>query len=188
MLVGIPKEIKNHEYRVGLTPAGVLELINQGHSVVIQTNAGSAIGFTDAMYQEVGAKIVATANEVYGKSNLIIKIKEPQMVEYELLHSDQILFTYLHLAPDHQQIKGLLKSNCIAIAYETVTDSNGGLPLLAPMSEVAGRLSIQAGAFAMEKHNGGNGILLGGVAGVKPANVVIIGGGIVGLNAARMAI
>jgi len=187
MIVGIPKEIKNHEYRVGMTPAGVYELIRFGHDVVVETNAGLAVGYSDASYVDVGAKILTTAKEIFATADMIVKVKEPQDEELKMLRSGQILFTYLHLAPDPYQTKGLLASDCVAIAYETVTDSLGRLPLLAPMSEVAGRLAIQAGAKALEKHHGGCGVLLGGVPGVKPANVVIIGGGVVGLNAARMA-
>ncbi len=188
MLIGVPKEIKNHEYRVGITPAGANELIKNGHTVHIQSNAGDAIGFTDKSYESVGAKIVASAEELFKTCDMIIKVKEPQPNECKMLRDGQILFTYLHLAPDPEQTKALINSGAVAIAYETVTDSRGGLPLLAPMSEVAGRLSIQAGAHALEKHKGGRGVLLGGVPGVKPAKVVILGGGVVGLNAARMAI
>lgn len=187
MLIGVPKEIKNNEYRVGMTPAGVLEIVRHGHNVLVETNAGYAIGFTDQDYIKAGATIASTALEIFATTDMIVKVKEPQINECKMLRSGQILFTYLHLAPDPEQTKGLLNSDCIATAYETVTDRYGGLPLLAPMSEVAGRLSIQAGAHALEKHKGGSGILLGGVAGVKPATVVVIGGGVVGLNAARMA-
>jgi len=187
MLVGVPKEIKNHEYRVGMTPSGVHELCRYGHSVIVETNAGDAIGFNDDTYAKAGAEIVQSAQEIFSRANMIVKVKEPQVEEYKMLRSGQLLFTYLHLAPDPIQTKALLESDCIAIAYETVTDIHGGLPLLAPMSEVAGRLSIQAGARALERHEGGSGTLLGGVPGVKPANVVVIGGGMVGLNAARMA-
>lgn len=187
MLIGVPKEIKNHEYRVGLTPSGANELIKNGHKVHVQTNAGEAIGFANEAYEAVGAKIIATAEELFKTCDMIIKVKEPQPNECKMLRPGQILFTYLHLAPDPEQTKALVDSKCIAIAYETVTDSHGGLPLLAPMSEVAGRLSIQAGAHALEKHKGGRGVLLGGVPGVKPAKVVVIGGGVVGINAARMA-
>jgi len=187
MLVGVPKEIKNHEYRVGLIPSGVHELKRHGHQVLVETNAGSAVGFSDQDYINAGAEIVTTASEVFARSQMIVKVKEPQASECKMLRSGQVLFTYLHLAPDPEQTKGLLESDCIAIAYETVTDNNGGLPLLAPMSEVAGRLSIQAGAHALEKHKGGSGMLLGGVPGVEPAKVVVIGGGVVGINAARMA-
>lgn len=187
MLIGVPKEIKNHEYRVGMTPSGVNELIRNGHQVIVQKNAGDGVGFSDKDYSDVGAQIVDTAAEIYSKSEMVVKVKEPQPVECKMLRPGQLLFTYLHLAPDPEQTKALIESGCVAIAYETVTDANGGLPLLAPMSEVAGRLSIQAGAHALEKHKGGRGILLGGVPGVKPANVIVIGGGVVGVNAARMA-
>ncbi len=188
MRIGVPKEIKNHEYRVGLTPAGVRELKNHGHAVMIQTQAGAAIGLTDEHYQAVGAEIVADAKTIFERAEMVIKVKEPQPVECQMLRPGQVLFTYLHLAPDPEQTKALMKSACVAIAYETVTDRNGGLPLLAPMSEVAGRMSIQAGAHAMEKAQGGNGVLLGGVPGVAAADVAIIGGGVVGYNAARIAI
>jgi len=188
MLVGTPKEIKVHEYRVGLTPAGVKELKAGGHSVLVQKGAGSGIGLTDAAYVAAGAEIVETAEEVFARSEMIVKVKEPQAVECKMLREGQLLFTYLHLAPDPEQTRGLVESGCIAVAYETVTDSRGGLPLLAPMSEVAGRMSIQAGAHAMEKAQGGNGVLLGGVPGVAPAEVLVIGGGVVGYNAARIAV
>lgn len=188
MIVGVPKEIKNHEYRVGMVPASVQELIVNGHEVFVETNAGIGIGFTDADYEATGAKILATAAEVFATSEMIVKVKEPQAVERAMLREGQILFTYLHLAPDMPQTQDLIKSKAICIAYETVTDDRGTLPLLAPMSEVAGRMSIQAGAQALEKINGGRGMLLGGVPGVEPANVVIIGGGMVGNNAAQMAV
>ena len=188
MLIGVPKEIKNHEYRVGLTPAGVRELIANGHKVLVQATAGEAIGFSDELYIGAGAQIGADAAEVFARADMIVKVKEPQPVECQMLREGQILFTYLHLAPDPLQAKGLMDSGCTAIAYETVTDRNGGLPLLAPMSEVAGRMSIQAGAHALERAQGGLGVLLGGVPGVAPADVVIIGGGVVGANAARMAV
>lgn len=188
MLIGVPKEIKNHEYRVGLTPASVRELIAAGHEAVVQHNAGLEIGFPDEMYEAVGATILQTAAEVFAKADMIVKVKEPQPVECEMLREGQILYTYLHLAPDPVQTQGLIKSGAIAIAYETVTDNFGGLPLLAPMSEVAGRMSIQAGAHALEMSQGGRGMLLGGVPGVAPAKVTIIGGGVVGTNAARMAV
>ncbi|MGR2682667.1 alanine dehydrogenase [Chromobacterium haemolyticum] len=187
MLIGVPKEIKNHEYRVGLTPSGVRELVANGHKVLVQTQAGLAIGFTDEQYIQAGASIASSAEETFERSDMIVKVKEPQPVECRMLRRDQILFTYLHLAPDPEQTKLLLESDAIAIAYETVTDERGGLPLLAPMSEVAGRMAIQAGAHALEKAQGGRGVLLGGVPGVAPARVVVIGGGVVGLNAARMA-
>ncbi len=188
MLIGTPKEIKNHEYRVGLTPGGARELKAHGHTVLIQKGAGLGIGMTDAAYLAAGAEIVETAAEVFSRAEMIIKVKEPQPIECKMLRPGQVLYTYLHLAPDPEQTKGLIDSGCVAIAYETVTDRNGGLPLLAPMSEVAGRMSIQAGAHAMEKAQGGNGVLMGGVPGVAPAEVVVIGGGVVGYNAARVAV
>ncbi|NLR74636.1 alanine dehydrogenase [Leeia aquatica] len=187
MLIGVPKEIKNHEYRVGLTPAGTKELIRNGHQVMVQQNAGTAIGFADDQYVAAGAQIIPTAAEIFAKADMIIKVKEPQPVECQMLRPGQILYTYLHLAPDPEQTKALVASGCIAIAYETVTDDRGGLPLLAPMSEVAGRMSIQAAARALEKSAGGSGVLLGGVPGVAPGKVTVIGGGVVGLHAARMA-
>src|SRR6185437_1522067 len=187
MLIGVPREIKNHEYRVGMTPGGVLELVRHGHKVIVETNAGAGIGFNDEAYIKAGAVIAKHAKDVFAAAEMIVKVKELQKEECKMLKSGQVLFTYLHLAPDPEQTKDLLDSDCIAIGYETVTDDHGGLPLLAPMSEVAGRLSIQAGAHSLEKHKGGSGILLGGVPGVKPANVVVIGGGVVGINAARMA-
>mgnify|MGYP003407683273 CR=1 FL=1 len=187
MLIGVPKEIKNHEYRVGMTPAGVYELIRYGHQILVESNAGLAIGYGDEDYIKAGALIAKSAAEVFERAEIIIKVKEPQASEYKMLRSGQVLFTFLHLAADQELAKGLLDSDCVAIAYETVTDDNGGLPLLAPMSEVAGRLAVQAGAHALEYHKGGCGILMGGVPGVKPANVVVIGGGVVGMNAARMA-
>ncbi|ALO45596.1 alanine dehydrogenase [Pseudohongiella spirulinae] len=188
MLVGVPKEIKNHEYRVGLTPAGVRELVTHGHRVFAEKGCGGGIGIDDDQYHGAGAEIVDTAAEVYSRAELIIKVKEPQPDECRQLRQGQILFTYLHLAPDPQQTELLVASGVTAIAYETVTDRRGGLPLLAPMSEVAGRMSIQAGAHCLEKAQGGSGVLLGGVPGVERANVVVIGGGMVGLNAARMAV
>ncbi|TAJ55767.1 MAG: alanine dehydrogenase [Nevskiaceae bacterium] len=188
MRIGTPKEIKNHEYRVGLTPAGVRELRAHGHEILIQKGAGLGIGLVDAAYVAAGAEIVETAAEVFARAEMVIKVKEPQPVECQMLREGQVLFTYLHLAPDPKQTQGLIDSGCIAIAYETVTDGRGGLPLLAPMSEVAGRMSIQAGAHAMEKAQGGNGVLMGGVPGVEPADVVVIGGGVVGYNAARVAV
>ncbi len=187
MIIGIPKEIKNQEYRAGLVPAGVRELVHNGHKVVVQTTVGEGIGFNDEAYTAVGAKVVAGAEDVFAQADMIIKVKEPQPNECEMLKEEQIIFTFLHLAPDPQQAKGLIDSKCIAIAYETVTDDFGGLPLLAPMSEVAGRMSVQVGAQALEKENKGAGILLGGVPGVAPAKVTIIGGGVVGVNAVRMA-
>jgi len=188
MLIGVPKEIKNHEYRIGLTPAGVKELINNGHQVMVQVNGGAAIGFADEQYIEAGAEMIEQAKEIFDRADMIIKVKEPQPVECEMLREDQLLFTYLHLAPDPKQTELLLKSGVTAIAYETVTDNAGTLPLLAPMSEVAGRMSIQAGAHHLEKAQGGAGVLLGGVPGVAPAKVLIIGGGVVGTQAARMAV
>ena len=187
MLVGVPKEIKNHEYRVGLTPSSVRELIHHGHKVLVESNAGIGIGFDDEAYGSVGADIAASPEEVFEKSEMIVKVKEPQPSEYKLLREGQLLFTYLHLAPDLPQTEGLMDSGCIAIAYETVTDRLGRLPLLAPMSEVAGRMSIQVGAHCLEKEQGGSGMLLGGVPGVAAAKVVVIGGGVAGTNAARMA-
>jgi len=187
MLIGVPKEIKNNEYRVGITPAGVRELKADGHQLMVESNAGAAIGLTDLLYQQAGAEIISAADEIYARADMIVKVKEPQEQERSMLRSGQIIFTYLHLAPDHQQTKDLIKSDAICIAYETVTDERGGLPLLAPMSEVAGRMAIQAGTYALENTQGGMGILLGGVPGVAPAKVVVLGGGVVGLNAARMA-
>jgi len=187
MLVGVPKEIKNHEYRIGLTPAGVRELVLHGHQVLVQRDGGQAIGLTDADYERAGARLADDAASVFAQADMIVKVKEPQPEECALLRPGQLLFTYLHLAPDPAQASALLRSGCTAIAYETVTDGNGGLPLLAPMSEVAGRMAIQAGAHALEKAQGGSGVLLGGVPGVKPAEVLVIGGGVVGINAARMA-
>lgn len=187
MLIGVPKEIKNHEYRIGLTPGGVRELVKRGHNVMIERDGGAGIGLTNEQYQQAGAEIVSQASEIFNRADMIIKVKEPQAVECKMLKPGQLLFTYLHLAPDPEQTKLLLASGATAIAYETVTDDNGGLPLLAPMSEVAGRLSIQAGAHCLEKAQGGAGILLGGVPGVSPARVCVIGGGVVGVNAARIA-
>jgi alanine dehydrogenase len=187
MRVGCPKEIKNHEYRVGLTPGSVREYVAHGHEVLVETGAGAGIGADDNAYRTAGAVIAKTADDIFAKSDMIVKVKEPQPKEWTRLREGQILYTYLHLAPDPQQTKGLLGSGVTAVAYETVTDERGGLPLLAPMSEVAGRLSIQAGATALQKANGGRGVLLGGVPGVLPAKVAVIGGGVVGLHAARMA-
>jgi len=187
MRVGVPKEIKNHEYRVGLTPAAVRELTARGHVVFVETKAGDTIGLSDEMYVRAGGTILKTAAEVFDAADMIVKVKEPQPVEIARLKPGQTLFTYLHLAPDPDQTKGLLGSGAIGIAYETVTDARGGLPLLAPMSEVAGRMSIQAGAHCLEIAQGGRGMLLGGVPGVPSAKVVILGGGVVGTNAARMA-
>ncbi len=188
MLIGVPKEIKNHEYRVGLTPSSVAELKSFGHQVLVEHNAGDAIDFSDDQYQQAGAEIVNTAKEIYQRSDMIIKVKEPQKNECKMLREGQILYTYLHLAPDPEQTALLIKSGATCVAYETVTDSKGGLPLLAPMSEVAGRMSVQAGAHHLEKAQGGRGVLMGGVPGVAPAKVLIIGGGVVGDNAAKMAV
>lgn len=187
MRVGCPKEIKNHEYRVGLTPGSVREYVAHGHEVLVEAGAGAGIGADDNAYRAAGATIAKTAADVFAKSDMIVKVKEPQPNEWVHLRDGQILYTYLHLAPDPEQTKGLLASGVTAIAYETVTDDRGGLPLLAPMSEVAGRLSIQAGATALQKANGGRGVLLGGVPGVLPGKVTVLGGGVVGLHAARMA-
>jgi len=188
MRIGCPKEIKDHEYRVGLTPGSVREYVAHGHDVLVETGAGEGIGADDNAYRVAGAQIAESAGAVFEKSDMVVKVKEPQPSEWAQLKEGQILYTYLHLAPDPNQTKGLVDSGCTAVAYETVTDDHGGLPLLAPMSEVAGRLSIQASATALQKANGGRGVLLGGVPGVKPGNVVVIGGGVVGLNAARMAV
>ena len=187
MLIGCPKEIKNHEYRVGLTPESAHELISHGHEVLIETGAGNGIGATDDLYEKAGAQIVKTAKEIFERADMIVKVKEPQAVERAMLREGQILYTYLHLAPDPEQTKDLIKSKAVCIAYETVTGPGGQLPLLKPMSQVAGRMSIQAGATALEKANGGRGVLLGGVPGVLPGKVAIIGGGVVGFNAAQMA-
>lgn len=188
MRIGVPKEIKNHEYRVGLTPNGVALLTRNGHQIFIEQQAGVGAGFSNQQYLQAGAEVIGTADEVFANADMVIKIKEPQSSECKMLRSGQILFTYLHLAPDPEQAKLLLEADCIAIAYETVTDAHGGLPLLKPMSEVAGRMSIQVGAHYLEKSQGGSGILLAGVPGVPAANVLILGGGIAGTNAARMAI
>ena len=187
MLIGVPKEIKVHEYRIGLTPASVRDLVTHGHQVMVQRDGAAQIGLDNEMYEAAGAEIVDTAEEIFERADMIVKVKEPQPVETAMLRPDQILFTYLHLAPDTVQTQGLIDSGCVAIAYETVTDNRGGLPLLAPMSEVAGRMSIQAGAHCLEVAHGGRGQLLGGVPGVPAAKVVVIGGGVVGANAARMA-
>jgi len=187
MLIGVPKEIKNLEYRVGLVPSSIRELIAHGHQILVQKGAGEKIGFDDASYVNVGASIAGTADEVYQQADMIIKVKEPQPSECRMLRENQLLFTYLHLAPDPEQAKMLQESGCVAIAYETVTNQNGGLPLLAPMSEVAGRMAIQAGATSLEIKNGGKGMLLGGVPGVVPAKVVVIGGGAAGTNSVRVA-
>ena len=188
MLVGVPKEIKNHEYRVGLLPAGVRELIHHGHRVLVESDAGLAVGFDNASYEAIGAEIATAPQEIFGRADLVVKVKEPQAVERHQLHDWQTLFTYLHLAPDLPQTRDLLDSGATCIAYETVTDARGRLPLLAPMSEVAGRMSVQAGAMCLEKSHGGSGILLGGVPGTYQGRVVILGGGVVGQNAAQMAV
>jgi alanine dehydrogenase len=188
MLVGVPKEIKNNEYRVGLTSASVRELTLRGHQVMVQKNAGAAIGLPDEMYVAAGASIVDTAKEIFARADMIVKVKEPQPDECAMLRAGQILYTYLHLAPDPEQTKALIKSGAVCIAYETITGANGGLPLLAPMSEVAGRMAIQAGAAHLEKSKGGMGMLLGGVPGVAPGHVAIIGAGVVGTNALQMAV
>ncbi|GAA5315679.1 MAG: alanine dehydrogenase [Candidatus Pelagadaptatus aseana] len=188
MLIGVPKEIKNNEFRIGLTPAGVKELAAHGHQVMVENNGGAAIGFDNDQYLAAGAQIIDTAEEIFGRADMIIKVKEPQPEECKMLREGQLLFTYLHLAPDPLQTELLVKSGATCIAYETVTDNLGTLPLLAPMSEVAGRMSIQAGAHHLEKSQGGLGCLLGGVPGVAPAKVLIIGGGVVGTQAARMAV
>lgn len=188
MLVGVPKEIKNREYRVGLVPDSVHELISQGHSVIVQTGAGEGVGLDDEAYRLAGAEVVTERESIYARAELIIKVKEPLAEERALLRRGQILFTYLHLAPDYEQTRDLVDSGAVCIAYETVTDEHGHLPLLAPMSQVAGRLSIQAGAYCLERAHGGAGLLLGGVPGVPPARVVVIGGGVVGENALTMAV
>lgn len=188
MLIGVPTEIKNHEYRVGLTPVSVRELVSNGHSVLMQSGAGLGIGENDQSYIDAGATIANNAEDVFADAEMIVKVKEPQPNECKMLRPGQILFTYLHLAPDPTQTELLMASKSIAIAYETVTDDDGGLPLLAPMSEVAGRMAIHAGANCLEKSQGGAGKLLGGVPGVAPANVVVIGGGVVGTNAMQMAV
>lgn len=188
MKIGVPKEIKTLEFRVGMTPAGVHEVVSEGHEVIVETNAGNGIGVSDADYEAQGATVVATPEEVFAAAEMIVKVKEPQLHECAMLRPDQVLFTYLHLAADPDQAKALVDSGATAIAYETVTSADGSLPLLTPMSEVAGRLAIQAGAFAMQKANGGCGKLLGGVPGVAPANVLVVGGGVSGANAADMAV
>ena len=187
MRIGCPKEIKNQEYRVGITPAAAREAVGRGHEVLIETGAGAGTGFPDAAYEAAGARILGSAEDVFGEAEMIVKVKEPQAVERARLRNDQILFTYLHLAPDPDQTRDLLASGVTAIAYETVTDSKGGLPLLAPMSEVAGRLAPQVGAWTLQKANGGRGVLMGGVPGVGPAKVAVIGGGVVGTQAAVIA-
>src|SRR6202167_4252490 len=188
MKIGVPKEIKIHEYRVGLVPAGVRELVDAGHQVLVQSGAGAGIGFEDSDYQAAGAKIAAQAADVFGSSELIVKVKEPQLGECKMLRTGQTLFTYLHLAADKAQADALMASGSTAIAYETVTASDGSLPLLTPMSEVAGRMSVQVGANCLQKANGGFGVLLCGVPGVPPAKVVILGGGVSGTHAAEMAV
>jgi alanine dehydrogenase len=187
MKIGVPKEIKIHEYRVGLVPAGVRELVDAGHEVLVQAGAGGGIGFDNSHYLSAGARIAATPEDVFANSDLIIKVKEPQLAECRRLSKGQVLFTYLHLAADRQQAEALMASNATAIAYETVTGTDGSLPLLTPMSEVAGRMSVQVGATCLQKANGGFGVLLGGVPGVAPAKVVILGGGVSGTHAAEMA-
>lgn len=188
MHVGVPKEIKNHEYRVGLTPDSAREFVAHGHKVTVQTQCGAGIGCSDEDYRLAGAEVAETAQEIFAACDMIVKVKEPQAVERKMLREGQILFTYLHLAPDPEQTRDLVDSGAVCIAYETVTSPSGGLPLLAPMSQVAGRLSIQAGAYCLERAHGGSGILLAGVPGVESANVVVIGGGVVGENAIRMAL
>src|SRR3954452_24069188 len=187
MLIGVPKEIKTHEYRVGLVPASVRELVTHGHEVIVESNAGAGIGLGDEPSRAAGARIVPTAQEVFATSEMIVKVKEPQPQECRALREDQILFTYLHLAADRDQTEALMQSGCVAVAYETVTDRHGRLPLLAPMSEVAGRMSVQVGAHYLEKMQGGAGILIAGVPGVHAAKGVVVGGGVSGTNAIRMA-
>jgi alanine dehydrogenase len=187
MLIGVPKEVKTHEYRVGLVPGSVRELVHHGHKVVIESGAGIGIGFEDSAYENAGAEILTRAADVFAAAEMIVKVKEPQPEEVRALREDQLLFTYLHLAADRSLTEGLLRAGAVAIAYETVTDRTGGLPLLAPMSEVAGRMSVQVGAHCLEKEQGGKGVLLGGVPGVAAAKVVILGGGVSGTNAARVA-
>lgn len=188
MLIGVPKEIKDNEFRVGLAPAGVRELVHHGHRVMVEHNAGSGIGSSDAEYQAAGAVIEDSAAELFHKAEMIVKVKEPQTGERAQLKPDQVLFTYLHLAPDALQTEDLVNSHAVCIAYETVTSPRGGLPLLAPMSQVAGRMAVQAGAYCLEQSHGGLGILLGGVPGVEPAKVVILGGGVVGTHATHIAV
>ncbi len=188
MLIGVPKEIKNHEYRVGLAPGSVGEVVLNGHEVMVESNAGVGIGASDAEYEAAGATIVESAEEVFAQADMIVKVKEPQAVERARLRPGQVLFTYLHLAPDPAQTRDLVESDAVCIAYETVTSPRGGLPLLAPMSKVAGRMSIQAGAYCLEQPHGGLGMLLGGVPGVAPAKVVVIGAGVVGTHATHMAV
>ena len=188
MLVGVPREVKDNEFRVGLTPSAVRELVAHGHQVIVETGAGVVLDLNDERYRTAGAEVVPDAASVFARAELVVKVKEPQPPELAMLRPGQVLFTYLHLAPDAEQTQALIRSGCIAVAYETVTDDRGGLPLLAPMSEVAGRMSIQAGAHALQQEVGGRGILLGGVPGVPPAKVVVLGGGVVGMNALRMAL
>jgi alanine dehydrogenase len=188
MRIGVPKEIKNHEYRVGLTPASVRELVHHGHSVQVQAGAGAGIGAADSDYVAAGAAIAADAATVFAQAEMIVKVKEPQAAERAMMRPGQVLFTYLHLAPDPEQCRDLVAGGAVCIAYETVTDRAGGLPLLAPMSEVAGRLAVQAGAYCLERAHGGMGVLLGGVAGVPPARILILGAGVVGSNAAQIAV
>ena len=189
MIIGVPKEIKAQEHRVGLVPASVKEFTAHGHEVLVETNAGAGINYTDGDYEAAGAKIIQTAQEIFERADMIIKVKEPQPSECKMLREGQVLFTYLHLAADKEQTQGLIDSKCVAIAYETVTGPNGrGLPLLAPMSEIAGRLSIQVGGAYLLKHLGGRGRLIGGSPGVEPANVVVLGGGVSGFHAAEMAV
>jgi alanine dehydrogenase len=188
MLIGVPKEIKNHEYRVGMAPASVREAIKHGHEVMVETRAGEGIGVNDAEYAQIGAKIIDTPAEIFASAEMIVKVKEPQAVERAMLREGQVLFTYLHLAPDPEQTKDLVASGAVCIAYETVTSPHGGLPLLAPMSKVAGRMAIQAGAYCLEQPHGGLGMLLGGVPGVDPAKVVILGAGVVGTHATHIAV
>ena len=188
MLIGVSKEIKVHEYRVGMTPSSVREAVVHGHAVILETRAGAGIGASDDDYRSAGAQVADTAAEVFARADLIVKVKEPQAAERKMLRANQVLFTYLHLAADRAQAQDLLASGAVCIAYETVTSPTGGLPLLAPMSEVAGRLAIQAGAHCLEKSAGGMGMLLGGVPGVAPARIVILGAGVVGTNAAQMAV
>ncbi len=188
MPIGVPREIKPQEYRVGLSPESVAELIHRGHSVLVETGAGAGIGADDGAYLAAGAQVVADAGSVWSQCDLIVKVKEPQVPERARLRPGQVLFTYLHLAPDPEQTRDLVSSGAVCIAYETVTDAQGGLPLLKPMSQVAGRMSIQAGAWALQREHGGRGLLLGGVPGVAPARVVVLGGGTVGFNAAQMAV
>ncbi len=188
MLIGVPKEVKVHEYRVGMTPSSVREAVAHGHQVIVETQAGAGIGAADDDYRKAGADVVGNASEVYKRADMVVKVKEPQAIERRQLREGQVLFTYLHLAPDPEQARDLVASGAICIAYETVTSPSGGLPLLAPMSEVAGRLAVQAGARCLEKSAGGMGMLLGGVPGVAPGRIVILGAGVVGTNSAQMAV